>query len=324
MKKSDKPKIKTEGKLTLNISSKFVCLSVKVGTFSNSKQIKDVKEEGEGREALVIVKADAKRVKASKTLLVSPELDALNKHMSQTIGWIKSRCLNTIFKGGLFVLPNGLIDSVEQYCIGADAERQLLIEDAVAAYSQRKEEAKEELRNKEGMSMYNETDYPSEEGFRQCFRFERRYLSFHVPQSLAEISKTLYDREAQKAQEHFKVISDEVTTLLRTTAAGLVDHMVERLTPGADGKRKIFHDTMAEKVKDFVATFDARNITDDAELKEQVEKMGKLMAGVDVDRMRDSEELRERLRADMALIKTGLDKLVINRPSRSYDFGTEE
>jgi hypothetical protein len=98
----------------------------------------------------------------------------------------------------------------------------------------------------------------------------------------------------------------------------LVNHMVERLDASENGKPKVFKKSTVANLGDFLATFDFRNIANDAELKEQVDKARVLLAGVTAEEIRTTADLRSRLKTGMAEIGTKLDAMVITMPRRKF------
>ena len=75
-----------------------------------------------------------------------------------------------------------------------------------------------------------------------------------------------------------------------------------------------------EKLRGFLATFDMRNVVDDQELREQVEKARSLLEGVSTDALRNMPLIRARVREGMAELATQVDALAGDRVSRKFRF----
>jgi len=75
-----------------------------------------------------------------------------------------------------------------------------------------------------------------------------------------------------------------------------------------------------QKLQDFLATFDLRNVVDDQELKEQVEKARALLEGVSTDALRNMPLVRARVREGMADLAAQMDVLAGDRISRKFRF----
>jgi hypothetical protein len=98
--------------------------------------------------------------------------------------------------------------------------------------------------------------------------------------------------------------------------ADLVRHMQERLQDGPDGKPARFHQTTVSKLVAFLDSFEFRNVTDDRELKELVERAKGLLSGVTVKGLKTTSELRSQVRDGMADLATQLDSLIVRRGTR--------
>lgn len=68
---------------------------------------------------------------------------------------------------------------------------------------------------------------------------------------------------------------------------------------------------------------DFRNVTDDQELTEQVEKARDVLLNVTTDAIRNTSELRARVRAGMAEISTTLARMVQDRHARKFRLNEE-
>ncbi len=96
----------------------------------------------------------------------------------------------------------------------------------------------------------------------------------------------------------------------------LVDHLIERLQPGEDGKRKKFHASNVQNISTFLDNFQIRNVTDDAELAQLVEVSKQLLSGVSPDDLRKNEVDRECLTKGFGKVKEFLDTMVETAGSR--------
>ena len=79
-----------------------------------------------------------------------------------------------------------------------------------------------------------------------------------------------------------------------------------------------------QKLRDFLATFDLRNVVDDHELREQVEKARSLLEGVSTDELRNMPLVRASVQEGMASIAAQMDVLVNDRVKRKFRFDEAE
>jgi hypothetical protein len=103
----------------------------------------------------------------------------------------------------------------------------------------------------------------------------------------------------------------------------LVGRLVERLTPGADGKKKAFGAGALDKAREFLDTFQARNLTGDTAMEQLVEQAQALLAGADPEKIRSDELFRGELQARFSEIGQQLDALVIEAPVRKFYLESE-
>jgi hypothetical protein len=68
--------------------------------------------------------------------------------------------------------------------------------------------------------------------------------------------------------------------------------MVDRLTDGEEGDRKIFQSSMIEKANELIDTLDSMNITNDPQLEGARASLAAALAGVSVKDLRDSKAVR--------------------------------
>jgi hypothetical protein len=183
---------------------------------------------------------------------------------------------------------------------------------------QRRDESRDRLKG-----AFNIGHYPTREQVLAGYRIEKRWLTMSTPQSLKQISASFFEREKSKAEESIKTATQEITKLLAAEARKLTGHLVERLTPGADGKSKIFRDSAVSNISEFLATFNLRDIGGSDELNVQISQIRKLLNGVDPESLRTNDTLKDSVTAGFKQVAEELDKLVIAKPSRLFDFQQE-
>jgi ElaB/YqjD/DUF883 family membrane-anchored ribosome-binding protein len=148
-------------------------------------------------------------------------------------------------------------------------------------------------------------------------------VSYGVPEQLREISTRIFQAERDKAAQAMSEACAEVQQVMRASLLELVSHLRDRLGDQPDGKPQRLRESTVQKLRDFLDTFDFRNVTDDADLKEQVEKARQLLTGVTTDAIRNTAALRARIKDGMTEIATQLDGLVKDRVGRKFRFDGE-
>jgi hypothetical protein len=112
----------------------------------------------------------------------------------------------------------------------------------------------------------------------------------------------------------------EVRQVLREAMVELVAHLRDRLIDEPDGTPQRLRETTVLKLREFLDTFDFRNVTNDQELKEQVERARELLTGTTTDAIRNTAELRSRVREGMSDIAARLEPMVSDRVGRKFRF----
>lgn len=289
-----------------DLSKRAVILAFRTGLPGNRRKVSTSEVE---------VDADKSMISLSKDLLDSEELKAVRKFDGQVRRWVLTRCLPSYFREGFYLLPVGLISEVDQELSAKAQEREQLISAFLASYPTKVEEARGRLR-----SLFNPTDYPSEQRLYRAFVWEVKYISFSVPGTLQEVNRELWEREQQKAERYWQETANEVRSALRESMAGLVNHLVDKLGYEDGGKPRIFRDSAVEKLSDFLETFYKRDITNDSDLTPIVEKAKALLDGVDPELLRRSPKAREAIKEGFGRVKLALDAMLVDRPARMISF----
>jgi hypothetical protein len=281
-----------------------------------------VAEKGErldSAEAPVTVDADKAMVHVSKSLFTSTEYQAVRRYDGQTRDWLMRRALPSYFREGFYLLPLAILDEVDRDLEARRQTRQRLIDAFLDTYDAKVLEARSRLRE-----LFSEADYPSRTAIAGSFRWEVRYLTFNVPQTLEGVSQAVFEREKAKAEQLWQRATEDIHQALRDGMAALVTRMVERLTPGPDGKPLQFRESLVTAMDEFLRYFKARNLSDDQELNALVEKAQQVMKGVDITALRKNADVRETVRDGFARIQTLMDSMAMTRPPRGIRFDDEE
>lgn len=270
-------------------------------------------------DAPITVNGDLKMLHVAQDLIDSPELKAIEKHDGEIRRYVQGLALPSPLGGGKYLLPIALVELVDGRLGELFNARHDLIRIAVDVYPTRKAEAEA----RKG-PLFNELDYPPVRRYESAFGMYWQYFVFSPAASLEGISANLFHRENEKFQTQMVQAQQEISDLLRVAAKECVDHMVERLTPGEDGKPKTFRNSLVQNLLDFMSTFDARNIADDQELGELMTKVRELMKGVTPDTLRDSTAIRSYVLNGVQKVKEQLDGLVVTRTARAVAFEDED
>lgn len=259
----------------------------------------------------VSVDVDVKRFAVNKRIIDKTWLKRINAVRSALISdtikpnFVESRML----RGGMYLIPLKLVSKVEARLKLAKKDFEIAVEDFLSEYENAKDEARADLTER----YYNEADYPSVESLRADFTMKWTWKVFNVSEALKQVSAELFEEELKKAEVEWASAAEDIKAGLRASLSELVNAAYEKLTPDADGKKKVLHESVVNKIKDFLETFEARNLAGDTELGDLAEKARRMLDGVTGKDVRKSEALRETMRANMEALKTEMDGLVLKR-----------
>lgn len=280
-----------------------MCLSLSITRFGLSRKASMEK---------VSVRADKKLLTMSKRLLRSKNYGFLSTEATRIRDVLRDIALPSMFKSSTYLVPIDLVETVEERL----NESKIVFEQHVAAFVEEYPAAVEKIREDLG-DLYDAKNYPPSEVVLAAFSFEWQYVSFDVPGRLRTISKALFESEREKQAAKLRMAGDEVRMVLREGAAALVAAMAERLKPTEDGKKRALRESTVQRLQEFLATFDLRNVTDDGELATVVEQAKLAMRGIDVEQLRADDDLRKRVLSSFEQVSASLDPLIVNRRTRA-------
>jgi hypothetical protein len=250
-------------------------------------------------------------------ILVSPEHDAIRKYMANEVKvrYLSKRSVPSFFREGCYIFRLTSVERTEQWLQDAQKEVRRLVEEFKAVYLQQKEEARFIL-EKDGQ--YKEEDYPTVEELDNLFYLEWQWVSFRVPEDLPEQVRIA---ELAKAENMWRNAAENITYALRESFKKLIDHAADKLQVGSDGKKKKFQQSTIDNIREFLATFNDRNITSDYELEKLVKKAETVLGEVsDVKELKGDMQMREYVKVEFDGITKELDELMVSRPVRKFNF----
>jgi len=260
---------------------------------------------GVTRQVSVEIKSEAveSRFSHQKKLLVSPELKAITKADAEVKAKIDSLCLP--YDVGIRFAPIASVEQINQLLADYKAARQALIDSFISVYVQQTEDAKAELKE-----FFSAEDYPAIEEIKAQFTFSYQFISFSVPGHLKNVAPSVFAAEKEKAHEMLMEAAQGISQALATTAHELVSNLADKLTTDSEGKRKKRHATAVIKLQEFLNGFDLRNVIDSAELKTEMDKLKDIMSGVDVEKIKHSDNLRVDLQVKFQEAVKNLEPLI--------------
>ena len=217
-----------------DLARKTVFVKLHLGLLGNTRKVSSAQVE---------VDAVKNSIHISKSLLDSPELEAIRRLDGEIRRYLYSICLP--FEPGIHLLPIGLIEPADAKLNEFRAKREELVEVFLGAYPRLCAEAGGRLR-----TLYNPLDYPPLEAVRSQFTCSWQYVSYGVPHQLREVSERMFQDEREKAAERMAEAYTEVRQVLRQAMVELVAHLRDRLTDQSDGTQQRLRESTVQKLRE--------------------------------------------------------------------------
>lgn len=162
--------------------------------------------------------------------------------------------------------------------------------------------------------LFSETDYPVDVAGK--FSFIWRFVVMDVPNGNTKLlAPEVYEREKEKFVQTMEQARQMAIESLRTEFSGLIERITDRFTSGPDGKPKVFKNATVDNFFEFFETFKERNVFEDAQLSELVDRASSILGGRTAGSIRTNDQLRERIAKDMKQVESAMAE-AFERPRR--------
>lgn len=192
------------------------------------------------------------------------------------------------------------------------------IDDLLSSYKTLKLEARQKLGQ-----LYASKDYPDPDTLGDEFQIVWGFPNIEPPNYLKELNPALYIQEqarvAAKLEESMALAQQALAAELQE----LVAHLVNKLTPNEDGKRKSLNEKALKGLAEFVERFRQISIHSSPELDAMVKQVEGIAKGLDLKDLKAHPEQQQSLFNDVSMIKDTLDTMLIDAPDRKIDLDDE-
>lgn len=298
------------------ILARSVCLVLACSTLGNRRKVSltDIAMQEDGDD----LAAEKNELRLTKTLLDRKLLKPVAALFSSMKAYLRGVATqgHRVFGPGTYLVPIALVEQVEARLEQFRMDIAIAVEKLVADYPAAVEARRETLGK-----LFAEKDYLSPSEVRDQYDASWSYVSFSAPENLESVDRVLYQKAQAKYQGKLSLAFDEVESGLRESALQVMADLVERLTPGADGKPKTLRGTALRDLEEFVEKLPARNITDDAALADAVAHVAALADGMDVSTLKRAPGVRASLLAEAEKATAVLTGLVETSGRRGISFG---
>jgi len=164
-------------------------------------------------------------------------------------------------------------------------------------------------------TLYNPADYP--DSLIDMFSVEWEFPAVEPPDYLRQLNPRLYEQECRRVQQRFNEAVQLAEEAFTSELAKLVSHLTERLSGAEDGKPKIFRDTAVTNLTAFFERFRQLNVRSSEQLDALVADAQHVIRGVQPQRLRDNQGLRQQVATELSRVQSVLDGLLVDRPRRN-------
>lgn len=166
------------------------------------------------------------------------------------------------------------------------------------------------------------TDYVDSVADRYSFAWD--FVSVDPPEYLRQVSPASYERQQQAIRARMEEALVLGETMLMTELEKLSKHLLDRLTPGKDGEKKVLRGSALEKMRDFFDRCNTFNVRSNDDLNQLIETARGALKGIDIGDARTDETVREALREQMTGITQTLDGLLTDQRRRRMRVAEDE
>ena len=258
-------------------------------------------------------------VRATKQLVVSQELQDIIDYQNSIKRWTETYCRPSYIVDGVYWMNKSVTELVNDTLKAAnDKIKDELLPKFLAVYEQRKLEMQKPIDDGGLGELWHAEDYPTADQLRSRFGIDHSFVSFGVPDGLPE---KVHAEATAKMRKNIEEAEVKMITGLRMEFGKLVEHLIDRITPGPDGKPKVFHDTMLAGFNVFFESFKHCNFANDSDLAKQVELCESVLSGVTPNELRKGKDVAKQIAKQFGEVKATVTKLISEKPDRAFDWG---
>jgi len=270
-----------------------------------------------GDLSLVETEADKRQLGLSKRIIESPEYKEVGLVASHCRAFLRNLELAGPFKTGRHLLTLPLLESAYRHVGDAEVRYAEAAERFLAVYPSQVEQAKTMLADQ-----YRAEDYPAVDTLREAFRVEKRVTTWSTPDA-SQIGEYLYSQEKARAAVELAAIADDAKLALREGIKALAAKLAKALGYKDSGHRQTLTPATYQKVADWLAIFDKRDVMNDSDLGAVVTEIKAALEGKGLDDLRTNRGVRDEVRRNLDGAIERLDTLLVDAPSRVVSFEDE-
>ena len=278
-------------------------------------------------------KPDSEFVHVSKDLISRKELKEIrNLDISFKRDLYELALPTSLMRGGLYVVALKSVLKVRGRIDKFIKERNTILDSLLEEgnYSRIIEESKQKLGPHFDRSQYPPADY-----IRARYNVSFQIFTINVGKSLDEFAVELAEEEKKKLEAIFaeerikfkglwKEAHEDFRTALRVGFLELAQELEDKLTPDKDGKTKVLRESKVDSLVSFIENYPDKDITNDVELNQFVQRARQALTGVNPNRLRYSTDVRQKVQETFRSITQELSSMIVKTSNRQFADPTEE
>jgi hypothetical protein len=255
--------------------------------------------------------AEGDYVSAAKKLLDTrhPAYKAVTGVRNRAVSYWKGMSL-PFPESGVRLIRQDDVDVFDEHMQSLKAELEAAVEELDWRYADLRNAAQQRL----GV-LYDPSDYPAT----LCGLFDITwdFPTWEPPDYLRQLNPRLYEEACQRVQARFNEAVQLAEQAFMEELASLVEHLAERISGDADGRPKVFRDSVVTNLSEFFDRFSRLNINSNEQLDELVANAQHIVRGVQPQLLRDNQGLRRHVAEQLSGVQNTLDELLVDRPRRN-------
>lgn len=220
---------------------------------------------------------------------------------------------------GVRLIRRDLIDQFNSQMADFRQELESNVDELLNNYKALKQKAKQDLGQ-----LFASRDYPDPDTLAEEFSIIWGFPSIDPPNYLKELNPKLYEQEQAKVAAKFEEAMATAQQVLAAEMQELIGHLVDKLTPGEDGKKKTLNDKALKGLSEFVERFRQCGVHSSPELDDMIKQVEQITRGVNLKEIKAEPAAQQKLFSDVSNLKTTLDQMLVDAPDRKIDLEDDE
>jgi hypothetical protein len=171
-------------------------------------------------------------------------------------------------------------------------------------------------------TLFNPHDYP--ENIKAQFAITWQFCNVEPPIDLQQLTPNIYEQEKAKAEAKLQEAIELTQQAFAAELSQLVSHLIDKLTPGPEGEKKVFRDTAITNLTDFIQRFKMLKCTESPQLDELIEQVAGLTKNISPKELRKDEALKEHLKTQMQQLTNALEPMIAKAPRRAITMAEDD